>query len=158
MFGNFNIDVIVVGKMKEKSLLELQKEYQKKLSGYVKLNVVELKDEDDKKGIDYCLKTEGLRILNVIDENSYVVVMDIGGTQFTSEAFADKIEEIVTYSNSKITFIIGGSNGIAEEIKKNSKLKISFSKMTFPHQLFRIILLEQIYRSFRIKNNAPYHK
>lgn len=158
MFGNFEIDVIVVGNLKEKALVELQKEYTKRLKGYVKLNLIELKDVSNSYDEKTVLKKEAQLILKVLDVNSHIVIMDIQGKEFTSVGFADYLDKVVTYENSKFTFVIGGSLGIDQEVKALANSKISFSKLTFPHQLFRIMLLEQLYRAMRIKNNAPYHK
>jgi len=104
------------------------------------------------------LEKEKEKILKVIDKNSYIIIMDIDGKQCDSEQFAEKFINIATFHNSKVTFVIGGSHGLHSEIKNMANEKISFSKMTFPHQLFRIMLLEQSYRAFRINNNSPYHK
>lgn len=152
------IDLIVVGKLKEKSMRSMCDEYTKRLSSYCKLNIIELKDESNNLDSKSVLKKEAEQINKVLDENSYIIVMDIDGNHITSEQFSKKINEITTYENSKITFIIGGSLGISESIKAKAKYKLSFSKLTFPHQLFRVMLLEQIYRQFKIAKNEPYHK
>lgn len=152
------IDLIVVGKLKEKSMVTMCDEYIKRLGSYCKLNVIELKDESNNLDDKLVISREGSAIAKVLDQNSYVIVMDIEGKQMTSEDFSKKIDEITTYENGKITFIIGGSLGISNEIKSQANFKLSFSKMTFPHQLFRVMLLEQIYRQFRIAKNEPYHK
>lgn len=152
------IDLIVVGKLKEKSMRSMCDEYTKRLSSYCKLNIIELKDESNSLDSKSVLKKEAEQINKVLDENSYIIVMDIDGNHITSEQFSKKINEITTYENSKITFIIGGSLGISESIKAKAKYKLSFSKLTFPHQLFRVMLLEQIYRQFKIAKNEPYHK
>lgn len=156
------ITIITVGKLKEKYLKEGIKEYAKRLSKYTKLELIEVNDEHapenlsdkDKENI---MLVESERIKKRL-KDSYIISLAIEGKLLTSEALANKIEEIKTYHNSHITFIIGGSLGLSETIKKQSNMLLSFSKMTFPHQLMKLILLEQIYRSFRINNNEPYHK
>lgn len=156
------ITIISVGKIKEKYLVEGIKEYSKRLSKYTKLEIIEVPDEHapenlSKKELDIIKDKEGLKIDSRI-KDSYIIALAIKGTMFTSEELANKIEDIKTYNSSHITFIIGGSLGLSNSILKKANLKMSFSKMTFPHQLMRLILLEQIYRSFRINNNEPYHK
>ncbi len=150
------IDLIVIGKLKEKSMRDMCSEYQKRLSSYCNLKIIELKDESGDSNI--VLKREGEAIKKVLDEKSYIIVLDIDGKQLTSEQLSSKIEDVTTYENSKITFLIGGSHGVCEDIKQKSNFRLSFSKMTFPHQLFRVMLLEQIYRQFKIAKNEPYHK
>lgn len=152
------IDLIVVGKLKEQSMVAMCDEYIKRLSAYCKLKVIELKDESTKIEEKLVLKRESAQILDVLDLKSYIIVLDIDGKQLSSEQLSAKINEITTYENSKITLIIGGSLGIDPEIKQLSNLRLSFSKMTFPHQLFRVMLLEQLYRQFRISRGEPYHK
>lgn len=151
------IDLIVVGKLKEKSMQQMCNEYIKRLGSYCKLNVIELKDESNNLDQSMVMSREAEAINKVLDEKSYII-MDIDGKQMTSEQFSTKIDEITTYDNSKLTFVIGGSLGIDPTIKAKANLRMSFSKMTFPHQLFRVMLLEQIYRQFRIARNEPYHK
>lgn len=148
------IKIICLGSIKEKYIKEAIEDYKKRLSKYTKLEIVELKDESDDSNP---LKNEKDKILKHLNPKDNIVILDINGKQYTSEDFARFInKEIALYSN--ITFIIGSSNGLDEEIKKLTNKKISFSKFTFPHQLFRVILLEQIYRSFKIINNESYHK
>ena len=148
------IKIICVGKIKEKFFKEALEEYKKRISKYTKLEIIELKDEKDTSNP---LKKEKEDILKHINPKDNIVLLDIKGKQYTSEEFANFInKEITTYSN--ITFIIGSSNGLDEDIKKLTNKKVSFSSLTFPHQLFRVILLEQIYRSFKILNNETYHK
>jgi 23S rRNA (pseudouridine1915-N3)-methyltransferase len=156
------ITVITVGKLKEKYLVEGIKEYTKRLSKYTKLELIEVKDEHapenlSPKDMDLIKEKEGERINSKL-KDSFIVSLAIEGKQLSSEELSKQITTITTYHNSNITFIIGGSLGIADSIKKKSNLLMSFSKMTFPHQLMKLILLEQIYRSFRINNNEPYHK
>ena len=148
------IKIICMGNIKEKYLQEAIKEYQKRLSKYTKLEIIELTDEKDTANP---LKKEKESILKHINSKDNIVVLDIKGQELTSESFADFInKELTLYSN--ITFIIGSSTGLDEEIKQMTTKKISFSRLTFPHQLFRVILLEQIYRAFKIINNESYHK
>ena len=150
------ITVICVGKIKETFFRDAIDEYSKRLSKYTKLNIIEVEDyKSDNK--DICLLKEKELILKNIKEKSYIITLEIEGKQLTSTELSDKLDNI-SLTNSNITFIIGGSYGLHNDIKNISNFKLSFSKMTFPHQLFRIILLEQIYRSFKILNNETYHK
>lgn len=158
MNGKINIDLIVLGTLKEKALKQLSDEYSKRISKYAKLQIKELKDEATNQNINQVLDKEAQKLKKVIDQNSYIIILDIDKEQLSSEMFAKKISDIAIYENSKITFIIGGSYGLAGEIKCMANLCLSFSEMTFPHQLFRIMLLEQIYRGLSINNNSPYHK
>ena len=158
-----NITIICVGKIKEKYLTDAIKEYSKWLSKYCKLNIIEVADEKTDENASDNLNEivkdkEGERILKNIKDNSYIITLEIGGKMLSSEELAGKIDEITMFENSNITFIIGGSLGLSKNISNISNYKLSFSKMTFPHQLMRVILLEQIYRSFRILKNEPYHK
>ncbi len=149
------IKIICVGKIKEKYFTDAIKEYQKRLSKYTKLEIVELPDFDA--DINTILKKESELILKQIKDKSYIITLEIDGNELSSVELSKKMDNIFN-TNSDITFIIGGSYGLSEEVKKISNYKLSFSKMTFPHQLFRIILLEQIYRSYKILNNETYHK
>ena len=154
------INIVTVGNLKEKYLLDGCKEYEKRLSRYHAINIIEIDEEKLPKNysqadISKCLVKEGERIKKYLQ--GFIVVMDIKGDMFTSVEFAKKLENIsMTYDT--VTFVIGGSYGISEEIKSLAKLKLSFSKMTFPHQLFREMLLEQLYRATTITNNILYHK
>ena len=150
------IKIICLGKIKESYLVDAIKEYEKRISKYSQLQIFELEDVglDDKKVI---LKKEEEKILKVLNPKDYIITLEIEGKELSSPEFSKKMEEIFI-QNSNITFIIGGSYGISDNIKQLSNFKLSFSKMTFPHQLFRVILLEQIYRSFKIMNNEEYHK
>ncbi len=158
-----NISIIAVGKLKEKYLKMAIDEYSKRLSRYCKLEIIELPDEktpdnaSEKEEIQIKEK-EGKLILSKIKDNSYVVAMDLKGKHLTSEEFSKFISNCGVMGNSNIVFVIGGSLGLSEEVIKRANYKLCFSKMTFPHQLFRVMLLEQIYRGFRIMNNEPYHK
>ncbi len=148
------IKIICIGSIKENYLKDAIKEYQKRLSKYTKLEIIELKDEKDNTNP---LKKEKESIIKHINQKDNIILLDIKGKELTSEEFAVFINnELANYSN--ITFIIGSSNGLDDDIKKLTDKKISFSKLTFPHQLFRVILLEQIYRGFKIINNETYHK
>lgn len=149
------IKIITVGKIKEKYLTDAISEYLKRLSKYTKINLIEVPDENF--DITKTLETEKKSILKYVSEKDYIITMEIEGKELSSIEFARKIDEI-QINNSNICFIIGGSYGLSDEIKKMSNFKLSFSKMTFPHQLFRLILLEQIYRAYKINNNESYHK
>ena len=150
------IKIICVGKIKESFYKEAEKEYLKRLSKYTKIDIVEIPDQNDQ-DINYALTKEKDLILKNIKEKDNIIILDIKGKEYTSEEFSNLINDELTY-NSNITFIIGSSNGLSDEIKALASKNISFSKMTFPHQLFRVILLEQIYRGFKIINNESYHK
>ena len=157
------IDILTVGKIKEKYFTDAIAEYSKRLSRYIKLNVIEVKDEKTNENASakedqMVLQAEADRLLRYLDENAYIIPLCIEGEQTTSEGLADKITDLENKGVSHIQFIIGGSLGIDAALKAKGKYKLSFSKMTFPHQLMRVILLEQIYRAYRIKNNEPYHK
>lgn len=151
------IKIICVGKIKEKYFVEAIDEYKKRISKYSKLEIIEVSDEatDNEKIV---LSKEKDKLLKTINKNDYNIALDIDGKELSSVELSNKIDNIFTNYNSNITFIIGGSCGIDDEIKNMCDFRLSFSKMTFPHQLFRIILLEQIYRSFKILNNESYHK
>ena len=149
------IKIITVGKIKEKYLPDAINEYLKRLSKYTKINLIEVPDENF--DITKTLETEKKSILKYVSEKDYIITMEIEWKVLSSIEFARKIDEI-QINNSNICFIIGGSYGLSDEIKKMSNFKLSFSKMTFPHQLFRLILLEQIYRAYKINNNESYHK
>lgn len=157
------ISVVTVGKLKEKYLKQGIAEYLKRLSAYAKVEVVEVADEKAPENLseaemEEVKKKEGERILAHISQDTYVITLEIGGKMLSSEQLAAKIDELGTYGKSKIAFVIGGSLGISKEVQNRSNLALSFSKMTFPHQLMRLILLEQVYRAYRIIRNEPYHK
>lgn len=150
------IKIITVGSIKEKYLKDAIEEYQKRLKKYTDLEIIEIKDE----GLlpaKQAMEKEAEKITKHINEKEYIITLEIEGKELTSEELSKKIEDIMII-NSNITFIIGGSYGIDKSIKDKAKYHLSFSKMTFPHQLFRVLLLEQIYRSFKIMNNESYHK
>lgn len=157
-----NINIICVGKLKEKYLKDAIDEYSKRLSKYCSLNIVEIADEklpgkvNDSIAKDIKEK-ECAKILAAIKKDSYVMPLDLRGKQFTSEEFSKKLEDIPVRGFSSITFIIGGTLGLTEEVLSRANEFISFSKMTFPHQLIRVFLLEQIFRAFKISNNETYH-
>ena len=142
------IKIITIGSIKEK--------YLKRLKKYTEIEIIELKDE----GLvekDKAIKLEGQKIERYLNNKDYIITLEIEGKELTSLEFASKLDNIFI-AHSNITFIIGGSYGLSDQIKEKSNFHLSFSKMTFPHQLFRLILLEQIYRSFKINNNESYHK
>ena len=150
------IKIICVGKIKEKFYREAVLEFQKRLSKYTKLEIIELNDITPNQ-IEENKKREAINIQKYINERDYIITLEIEGHQLSSEELAQKIDSIYQ-TNSTITFIIGGSYGLDDSIKKQSNYSLSFSKLTFPHQLFRIILLEQIYRSYKILHHESYHK
>lgn len=150
------LKVICIGKIKEKYLSEALDEYKKRIGKYTKLEIIELVDYD-LGNIELTKNKEKEQILKYIGAKDYIITLEINGNMLSSEELANKIDKtFIIYSN--ITFIIGGSYGLSDEIKRISNYPLSFSKMTFPHQLFRVILLEQIYRSYKIINNENYHK
>lgn len=150
------IKIITVGSIKEKYLKDAIAEYQKRLRKYREVEILEVKDEGILPPVQ-AMEKEAEKIKKYISEKDYIITLEIEGKQLTSEQFSKKLEDIMI-SNSNITFIIGGSYGIDKSIKEISKYHLSFSKMTFPHQLFRVLLLEQIYRAYKIMNNESYHK
>lgn len=157
------ITVITVGKIKEKYLKDAIDEYSKRLSKYCKLEIIEVADEktpDNASEVveDSIRSKEAERILKYVKDDSFVITLEIKGKQLTSEELADKIEKLGVQGVSHIIFIIGGSIGLGKEVLQKSNFALSFSKMTFPHQLMRVVLLEQVYRSYRIINGEPYHK
>ena len=157
------ITVVTVGKIKEKYFTDAIAEYSKRLSRYCKLEIIQVADEKTPDGASEALETqikekEGERILSNIKDGSFVVALAIDGHMLDSEQLADKIEKWGVSGISQIVFVIGGSLGLSKAVWSRADYKLSFSKMTFPHQLMRVILLEQIYRSYRIIANEPYHK
>ena len=157
------ITLITVGKIKEKYLKDAIAEYTKRLSKYCKLEIIEVADEKTPDNASETVEEqirskEADRILKNIKDDVYVITLEINGKQLTSEELANKIDALGIQGTSHIVFIIGGSIGLGREVLQRSNYALSFSKMTFPHQLMRVILLEQIYRSYRIINNEPYHK
>ena len=152
-----NIKIICIGKIKEKYLVDGIEEYKKRLKLFCDLELIELKEvnTDD---INKNIESEGDLILNNIKKNDYVIALSIPGKNISSENFAQMIKEHYTYNSSIITFVIGGSNGLDNRVLQRSNYQLSFGKMTYPHQLMRLILLEQVYRCMMINNNHKYHK
>ena len=158
-----NIKIICIGKLKEKYWVEAVAEYSKRLVPYCSLEIVELKEsrlrqnagpaEEEEVKIN-----EGREILDKIAPSDYVITLEIKGKRLSSEQLADKMADLALSSKSDIDFIIGGSLGLSQEVSRRADYKLSFSDMTFPHQMMRVILLEQIYRSYKIQRGEPYHK
>ena len=158
-----NITIISVGKLKEKFMRQAVEEYMKRLKAYAKVNIIEVPDEKAPEHLSESQATtvkrkEGERILKHIGQNMYVITLEINGKMLTSEQLSKKLEDLSLYGKSRVAFVIGGSLGISDAVQRRSDMALSFSKMTFPHQLMRIVLLEQIYRAFRIMRGEPYHK
>jgi 23S rRNA (pseudouridine1915-N3)-methyltransferase len=158
-----NISIISVGKLKEKYLRQGIDEYIKRLSGYAKVEIIEVPDEKapenlSEQEMEQVKQKEGERILAKISEDTYVIALAIEGKMKSSEELAESLDKLATYGKSKIAFVIGGSLGLSKQVMQRANEALSFSKMTFPHQLMRLILLEQVYRAFRINRGEPYHK
>lgn len=158
-----NIKIIAVGKLKEKYLKQGIAEYVKRLGSYCKLEMIEVNDEKapenlSDKEMELIKEKEGERILAKVNDQSYVFALAINGKQYESIAFADQINQLGIQGKSNITFIIGGSLGLSNQVLKRADQEISFGKLTFPHQLMRLVLVEQVYRAFRIMNGHTYHK
>ena len=158
-----NIKIIAVGKIKEKYIKEGIDEFSKRLSRYAKLEIIEVNDEKapenlSGKEMENIKQREGDRIISKIPQSSFIISLEIKGKQINSEELSKKMEKLMIDGVNDITFIIGGSLGLSKEVSSLSNYKLSFSKMTFPHQMMRLILLEQIYRGFRIMKGEPYHK
>ena len=157
------VTLICVGKLKEKYLSQGVDEYVKRLGRYCSLDIIELADEKTPDNASSALeelikKKEGERILRAIKDDSYCIALAINGEMLTSPELAEKIDALGISGTSHISFVIGGSLGLSEDVIKRADYKLSFSNMTFPHQLMRMILLEQVYRAYRIIHNQPYHK
>lgn len=157
------ITILTVGKIKEKYLKDAIAEYSKRLNRYCRLEIIEVADERTPDAAsaameDSIRQKEGERLLKFIRDDAYVITLEIGGTMLDSVSFARKIEQLGIGGKSHLIFVIGGSIGLGSEVLKRSDYSLSFSPMTFPHQLMRVILLEQIYRGYRIIEGAPYHK
>lgn len=157
------ISLICVGKLKEKYLTMGIEEYRKRLGRYCTLEIIELPDESTPDNAGIAIETsikkkEGDRILKVLKDDSYCIALVILGNMLSSMELADQMEKLFVSGKSHISFVIGGSLGLSDQVLKRADYQLSFSKMTFPHQLMRLILMEQIYRAYRIKNNEPYHK
>lgn len=158
-----NITIISVGKLKEKYLKLGIDEYTKRLGAYANLKLIEVPDEKapetlSEADMEAVKDKEGERILAKIPVDTYVITLEIEGKQLSSEQLASQLDQLATHGKSKIAFVIGGSLGLSEAVMKRSDYALSFSKMTLPHQLMRLVLLEQVYRAFRINRNEPYHK
>jgi 23S rRNA (pseudouridine1915-N3)-methyltransferase len=158
-----NISIISIGKLKEKYLKQGIDEYLKRLSAYAKVEIIELADEKAPENLSEAdmvivKDKEGRRILDKISDDTHVIALAIEGKQKSSEEFAANLDRLATYGKSKVAFVIGGSLGLSKEVMKRSNESLSFSKMTFPHPLMRLVLVEQIYRAFRINRGEPYHK
>jgi len=154
-----NVNIICVGKIKEKYINMGIDEFNKRLSAYTRLKVIELKEDGNDKNRNQSMEKEAKQIIETISKNKgHSILMDIGGKKFSSEEMAKKIEQITVNGSSTINFIIGGSYGVTEEVRKVVDLRMSFSDLTFPHQLMRLILFEQVYRWFSILGNSKYHK
>ncbi len=158
-----NITIITVGKLKERYFKEAVEEYSTRLSKYCKLEIIEVPDEKAPENLSpaqelMVIQKEGQGILKHLKEDAYTIALAIKGKQLSSEELADFINDLGIKGRSNIAFIIGGSLGLSEEVLKRADFKLSFSPMTFPHQLMRVILLEQVYRGFRIIKGEPYHK
>ena len=157
------INIVCVGKIKEKYLKLGIDEFKKRLSKYCKLEIIELEDEKAPENLSdkemlMIKEKEGKKILSKIKDNSYVIALAIDGKNLSSEELAETINKLGVRGISNITFVIWGSLGLSDEVLSRADYKLSFSKMTFPHQLMRLILLEQVYRAYRINNGEPYHK
>lgn len=156
------ISIVCIGKIKEKFYKDAIKEYEKRLSAYSKLNIIEINDEkvkvENDSEIKIAMEKEGRNILSKIKDGQFVVTLEILGKNLSSEELASKMNSLALQGNSDVVFIIGGSYGLSDEVKRRSDLALSFSKMTFPHQLMRVVLVEQIYRAFKIIKKEPYHK
>ena len=149
--------IVCVGKIKEDFITKGINEYTKRISGFTKLEIIEVK-EVNTNNIANNMKEEANNILQKINKTDYVITLEIEGKRFDSVKFSQTLENLITYGNSNIVFVIGGSNGLDKSVKERSNLALSFSDFTFPHQLMRLILVEQIYRSLTITNNKEYHK
>ena len=157
------IKLVTVGKLKEKYLIQGINEYLKRLNSYAKMEIIEVPDEKAPEKLSdaemlQVKEKEGQRILGKINDNEYVFVLAINGKQLSSEEFSKEIEQLGISGKSNLTFVIGGSLGLSDSVLQRSKQQISFGRLTYPHQLMRLVLVEQIYRGFRIMKGEPYHK
>lgn len=157
------IKIITVGKLKEKYLVQGINEYLKRLQSYAKVEIIEVSDEKAPENLSEAemlqvKEKEGERILAKISDSEYVFVLAINGKQFSSEEFSKEIDQLAINGKSHLTFVIGGSLGLSTDVVKRSQKQMSFGKLTYPHQLMRLVLVEQIYRGFRIMRGEPYHK
>lgn len=156
------VTLICVGKVKEKFYRDAIKEYEKRLGAYIKLNTIEINDEkvkvENDSEIALAMEKEGNNILSKIKDTQYVITLEILGKSISSEQFSAKIDNLMLTGKSDVVLVIGGSYGLSDSVKKRSDYALSFSKMTFPHQMMRVVLLEQVYRAYRIITGASYHK
>ena len=156
------VTLICVGKVKEIFYRDAIKEYEKRLGAYIKLNTIEISDEkvkvENDSEIALAMEKEGNNILSKIKDNQYVITLEILGKNLSSEEFASKIDNLMLTGKSDVALVIGGSYGLSDSVKKRSDFALSFSRMTFPHQMMRVVLLEQVYRAYRIITGASYHK
>ena len=156
------VTLICVGKVKEKFYRDDIKKYEKRLGAYIKLNTIEINDEkvkvENDSEIALAMEKEGNNILSKIKDTQYVITLEILGKSISSEQFAAKIDNLMLTGKSDVVLVIGGSYGLSDSVKKRSDYALSFSKMTFPHQMMRVVLLEQVYRAYRIITGASYHK
>lgn len=155
-----NVSIVAVGKIRENYIKSGIEEFLKRVQPYSSVKIVEIEAETVKyeSQIKKAMETEGEKIINTLSDNAYVISMDVLGKHLSSEKFASKIQNINTQGINQLVFIIGGAFGLDEKVKKRADFVLSLSDMTFPHQLARLFLLEQVYRAFRIINNEPYHK
>ena len=154
-----NINIVCIGKIKDKYINEGITEFSKRMTNFASLNIVELKEYNKEDSISISIEKESLEILKQISKsNSYNILLDLDGKEITSENMSKYIDDLKNKGISSINFIIGGSNGVNKELKNSVDMKLKFSHFTFPHQLMRLILLEQVYRWFAISNNIKYHK
>jgi len=161
--GRMHIQIAAVGKLKEEYLVKGMAEYSKRLGPYVRLQVIEVPDEKAPETMSEAeehkvKEREGERLLAAIKPDAYVIALAIDGKMLSSEQIAAQLETLGTYGRSQIAFVIGGSNGLSDEVLRRADLKLSFGKITYPHQLMRLILVEQIYRAFKIMRGEPYHR
>lgn len=154
-----NISIVCVGKVKEKYIIEGINEFLKRMQSFAKMRIIELKEDGNDNNRNLSIEKEGEEILKTLEKiGGYNILLDIQGKNYSSEEMAEEIERLTINGVSSINFIIGGSYGVSESVRRASQMKLSFSKMTFPHQLMRLILTEQIYRWFSILKNTKYHK
>jgi len=154
-----SVNLICVGKIKEKYIIQGIDEFTKRLQSFIKFNLIELKEDGNDSNREESIKKESLLIKNNLEKfKGYNILLDVKGREFSSEEMSETIEKLTVQGTSTINFIIGGSYGVSDELKALSNIRLSFSKMTFPHQLMRLIFMEQLYRWFTITNNIKYHK
>jgi len=154
-----SVNLICVGKIKEKYIIQGIEEFSKRLQSFIKFNLIELKEDGNDSNREESIKKESLLIKNNLEKfKGYNILLDVKGREFSSEEMSEAIEKLTVQGTSTINFIIGGSYGVSDELKALSNIRLSFSKMTFPHQLMRLIFMEQLYRWFTITNNIKYHK